>query len=92
MWFALAFQVNGKSRPASLALNIPPGRAENLTPAKASDLEERGILTFVPAPSDLPTMRWDSGEVNLSAALQLLLGALVPPGTAAGQPALLGLV
>lgn len=55
-------------------------------------MEERCKLTFVPVPSDLPTKKWGSGVVNLSVAPQLLLGALVPPGTAAGQPAPLDLV
>lgn len=52
----------------------------------------KGELTFVPVPSDLPTKRWGSGVVNLSGAPRLLLGAPGPPGTAAGQPALLDLV
>lgn len=61
-------------------------------PAEASEVEERGKLTFVPVPSDLPTKRWGSGVVNLSGVPQLLSGALVPPGTAAGRPARLDLV
>lgn len=78
--------------PGSLALNMAswqdakPGPFKTSAPVEASDVEERGKLTFVPAPSDLPTMRWGSGVVNLSAAPQLLLGAPGPPGTAAEQP------
>lgn len=78
--------------PGSLAPNMAsrynakPGLFKTSAPVEASDVEERGQLTFAPAPSDLPTMRWGSGVVNPSAAPQLLLGAPVPPGIAAEQP------
>jgi hypothetical protein len=77
--------------PASLALDTwSPSRTEHL--ALLSLRDGKGELTFVPVPSDLPTKRWGSGVVNLSGAPRLLLGAPGPPGTAAGQPALLDLV
>lgn len=49
-------------------------------------------LTFLPEPSDLPTMRWGSVVVSLNGAPQLPLVAPVLPGTAAEQPPLLNLV